>query len=78
MRILIDLDGVLADFAGEADRREINYDTAELLEGFYRELPLIQDSKWAVNELKNWDMSYSSALLHLGKSRSVERKKRMG
>ena len=52
MRILIDLDGVLADFVGEADRREINYDTAELLKGFYRELPLIQDSKWAVNELE--------------------------
>lgn len=47
------MDGVLADFVGEANRRNLEFDEAEILKGFYRDLPLIQDAYWAVNELQN-------------------------
>lgn len=53
MRILIDMDGVLADFVGEAIRNNLSMDEAELIEGFYKNLPLIKDAKWAVKELES-------------------------
>lgn len=52
-RILIDMDGVLADFIGEAGRLELTPDQAEVREGFFLNLPPVKDSLWAVLELRD-------------------------
>ena len=50
-RILIDMDGVLADFVGEAEKLGLTLDEAELTEGFFLNLPVIKDAVWGVLEL---------------------------
>lgn len=51
-KILIDMDGVLADFLGKAEELGLSPDEAELMEGFFESLPLIKDAWWGVNELR--------------------------
>ncbi len=41
-RILIDMDGVLADFVGKAEKLGLTLDEAELTEGFLLNLPVIK------------------------------------
>ena len=50
-RILIDMDGVLADFMGKAEKLGLTLDEAELTEGFFLNLPVIKDAVWGVLEL---------------------------
>lgn len=50
-RILIDMDGVLADFVGKAEKLGLTLDQAELTEGFFLNLPVIKDALWGVLEL---------------------------
>ena len=50
-RILIDMDGVLADFVREAEKLGLTLDEAELTEGFFLNLPVIKDAVWGVATL---------------------------
>lgn len=52
-KILIDMDGVLADFLGKAEQMGLTPNEAELKEGFFENLPLIKDAWWGVDELRS-------------------------
>ena len=51
MKILVDLDGVLADFARGLEEKSLTAEKAKLLPGFYLELKLVKNAFWAISEL---------------------------
>ncbi len=52
MKILIDLDGVLADFVNGLEEKQLTAEEVKSLPGFYLELKLVKNAFWAISELE--------------------------